>query len=1599
MLSFWSLLALCQNLEQATLDYIAANLGIRYDVLDNFQDTWKSYRVRMTLENSGSEAIPNGPWAIYLCHIRVIEPAHTKHNPSGYVIPGSHGIKVTHINGCQHKFEPTASFSGLAGFQSLMVDFDAENWNVARTDVMPNWYIAAEGLQARTITSTSGEDLSFVGPFDSPKKWKRIPSDKYDPYTPQKRYTINDINNLKKPGQLIIPSPQEILGLDESKKINLRTGDWSIVAGADLKQEASFLAGELGIQMDYLNSFRKLELKMGEVQIGGVRSDSKEAYSLKVDSSKHCISIIGNSPTGVFYGIQSLLSLNEPDGLVPHVAINDAPRYEYRGMELDVGRNFMPKGEVLKMIDAMAMYKLNKFHFHLTDDEGWRLEIPGLPELTEIGSRRCHDPQEEKCLGSQLGSGPGTGNSGTGFYTVNDYREILKYAEERHVEVIPEFDMPGHGHAAIKAMHARQKKQAAMGNSFEADQYLLSDPLDTSKYLSVQFFTDNAINPCLESTYEFLEHIVVSVRHMHQDIQPLKVVLTQATHLYFDHPYEPDPEERGYYWAPRFIDTRKTFGFMPDDVYANADFTRMGDPIINLCEEMYKGKCVPLKKPQNIAGMAGALWSETVRTPTQLQSMIYPRLLALAERAWHKACFEDETDVVKRNRVRRMEWEAFANSLGHKELSRLDKMNIDYHIPPPGARVAHQKIEVNSAIPGLVIQYSADGGKSWSDVGDGMTLSGHLLLGTRLCAGRQKFEVTAVQERSDIALTLVVSHLLETLVSLPVEMNFPVTFKLLLYSAVICPAVDQAYLDDIASCLDIQFDVLSNKAGACHIRLKFTNKGRHNITSGNWAIYFSCLRILSNRADPLVMSRKEISVSHVNGYLQVIKPTKTFLDLVPSGKKKLDLTAFGSIVAKTDVMPNWYITAPGLQPRIIKSTKGESLKFVGSFDSALKWKRSELDNFNPFTPEKRFDMNNVVDLKGPGKLILPTPVVLKNGSSFKMMDLKDGKWMVISQKGLEDEGQYLSEKLKMQLSDGGAPSRKFIELRIGKVTIDTKYEKRDSDESYTMKVDPRKEVVSIVGASPAGVFWAIQSLLSIIRNGKIPWVTVKDAPRYEYRGLSIDVARNFLPTKEVKRILDGMAMFKLNKLHLHLTDDEGWRLEIPGLPELTEVASQRCYDLKETHCLKPQLGSGPFRNTSGSGYYSVEDYKGILKYANARHIQIIPEFDLPGHSTAAITAMEARYKKYLNEGKFKEGLRFYLNDLKDRSSYQSGQFFFNNAVNPCIAATYDFVEKLVLEVKAMHEGVQPLKVIHLGGDEVPVGAWNLSTACQRLSEKFKSRSTHLDWRAFFTKRVARIAKKYGVKLMLWDDGWVDRSKTHIVKTKLESGSSYGHAWGDTVNLGYRLANEGYKVVMSPASHLYFDHAHEPDPEERGLYWATRYTNTRKAFGFMPEHLYDSFEIDDRGEPSGDYCSIFGGCVKPQKLENIIGLAGVIWSETIRTPSQFQSMTFPRLLAVAERAWHQDLWENERNKVKRNKMKNKSWAMFANTLGYKELARLDELGIAYRIPPPGARIDNGVLSTNVAFPGLSVECSIDCGRRWFNPSKQSVISGTLLLRTR
>ena len=241
-----------------------------------------------------------------------------------------------------------------------------------------------------------------------------------------------------------------------------------------------------------------------------------------------------------------------------------------------------------------------------------------------------------------------------------------------------------------------------------------------------------------------------------------------------------------------------------------------------------------------------------------------------------------------------------------------------------------------------------------------------------------------------------------------------------------------------------------------------------------------------------------------------------------------------------------------------------------------------------------------------------------------------------------------------------------------------------------------------------------------------------------------------------------------------------------------QIASKRCHDLRENVCLTPQLGSGPYSNTSGSGYYSVRDYVQILKYATERHIEVIPEFDLPGHSHAAITAMSARRENFRVKDPLQEGLKFSLSDLKDRSFYQSGQNFINNAVNPCLESTYDFVDKLVHAVRNLHSGIQPLKVIHFGGDEVPASAWHLSPACHSLAKKL---NRYPNWKVFFTQRVAAITGKYGINLGLWEDGLVHSSaQSPIDRRKLNTDVVYGYAWGSKMSHGYNLANSGYKVL-------------------------------------------------------------------------------------------------------------------------------------------------------------------------------------------------------------
>ncbi|MBM3426460.1 MAG: N-acetyl-beta-hexosaminidase, partial [Bacteroidetes bacterium] len=260
-----------------------------------------------------------------------------------------------------------------------------------------------------------------------------------------------------------------------------------------------------------------------KIRLEWVATLPEEGYLLT--TTRDQVLIQASSTRGALYGVNSFLALLPPafwkDGVqelvFPQLEIEDAPAFGYRGLFLDVARNFQSKQQVFKLLDLMSFYKLNVFHFNLANDEGWRIEIPGLPELTEFGGSRGFSVDESEFLWPYYASGadPGLSTTGTGFYTAADFQEILTYARDRNIEVIPELGVPAHSRAAILAMEKRYRTFMQAGKEQEALAFRLADPADESKYLSAQNFTGNTVCVCQESTYAFYEKLVVEIGKMY----------------------------------------------------------------------------------------------------------------------------------------------------------------------------------------------------------------------------------------------------------------------------------------------------------------------------------------------------------------------------------------------------------------------------------------------------------------------------------------------------------------------------------------------------------------------------------------------------------------------------------------------------------------------------------------------------------------------------------------------------------------------------------------------------------------------------------------------------------------------------------------------------------------------------------------------------------------------------------------------------------------------------------------------------------------------------------------------------------------------------
>ncbi|MGE5802886.1 MAG: family 20 glycosylhydrolase [Gemmatimonadota bacterium] len=741
--------------------------------------------------------------------------------------------------------------------------------------------------------------------------------------------------------------------------------------------------------------------------------------------------------------------------------------------------------------------------------------------------------------------------------------------------------------------------------------------------------------------------------------------------------------------------------------------------------------------------------------------------------------------------------------------------------------------------------------------------------------------------------------------------------------------------------------------GDTNAAFTLTNRDTKPLPPSGWAIYFSAL----HSADSGTVG-SGFEIEDVIGDLHRIVPRPGFAGLAPGATIRIP-----------------YRTHPLLNRSFVPA--GPYMVFDAANDVATPltdyvaapFQRSQ----RVVTPEAQYARDSVIRDIPANELppVFPTPLQVTRGTGQLRLTAQP---QVTAAAGLKNEAAFADDILRSYVGERRILGGAALRLEVGPV------QGQSSNEAYELVIDPTSGI-RIVGASPAGVFYGLQSLRSLLPPAPIPGllplpaIRVVDAPRFGYRGFMLDVARNFQPKRSVLRSIDLLARYKLNVFHMHLTDDEGWRVEIAGLPELTRIGARRGHTLDSKQFLPPAWGSGGQADQSwGSGFFSRADYIEIVRYAAARHIEVIPEIEMPGHARAAVKAMAGNPQ-------------YRLTDPADSSRYRSVQGYPDNVMDPALESTYRFIEKVVADLVAMHrEAGAPLRNIHMGGDEVPNGVWVGSPAVQALMRSKGLTSVDDLWYLFYG-RVADILKTHGLVPSGWEEIAVRKTRlngrpTQIVNPGFAERGWRAYVWNNVPgwgaeDLAYRLANGGYDVVLSPVTNFYFDLAWNPSPDERGLDWGG-FIDLRKPFEFIPFDYYRNARVDRAGNPLNPNVFVGKDRLTDYGRAHILGIQGNLWSETIGGEGRLDYMLVPKLFGLAERAWAADPeWAREPNAARSDSLFRNSWSQLVNVVGKRELPRLDrEMLLNYRIPTPGLKVQGGMVYSTLEIPGFTMRYTTD-----------------------
>jgi len=424
-----------------------------------------------------------------------------------------------------------------------------------------------------------------------------------------------------------------------------------------------------------------------------------------------------------------------------------------------------------------------------------------------------------------------------------------------------------------------------------------------------------------------------------------------------------------------------------------------------------------------------------------------------------------------------------------------------------------------------------------------------------------------------------------------------------------------------------------------------------------------------------------------------------------------------------------------------------------------------------------------------------------------------------------------------------------------------KNDNRLGSEGYTLSVDSLH--ISIKANKAAGLFYGVQTLFQLFPKEiespekvanirfSVPCVDITDYPKLGWRGLMFDVSRHFFTKTEVKQYIDAMVRYKYNLLHLHLADDEGWRIEIKSLPKLTEVGAWSVKKIGTFGYFTPPAPNEP--RTYG-GFYTQEDIKELISYAKERFVNILPEIDVPGHSLAAIASYpELSCTQGAENYKVRSG-----EQIMDWSRGAPPIALVDNTLCPANDKVYDFMEKVITEISALF----PFEYIHLGGDEAPINFWQKSDAIKVLMQKEKLKNMH-EVQGYFEKRIQSIVRAKGKKMIGWDE-------------ILEGGLSSDVAimlWRNPAR-GIEASKKKHEVIMAPSMYAYLDYMQADKITEPPVYASLRLS---QSYEFNP--------IPEGADP-----------------KHIKGGQANLWTEQVYNIRQAEYMTWPRAFAIAESIW-------------------------------------------------------------------------------------------------